>query len=307
MVQPSAISYIQSINAVQDYIENHLDQPLTAKELCQVANFSEFHFQRIFGFITGESLYGFIKRIRLEKATYMLLADPKRSILDIALSVGFSSQASFAKAFKNKYGITSTYYRKTKGFESREVGLEKEVKESFIEPLEVKVKNEKSLKLIYTRYTGVYKGDATLFSRLFEQVHHAAKKRDLISSDSRWFVIYHDSGSEVEEHQLRLSVCMSVDKCILDDDEINIMTLAPGKYGVGKFLVEPQEYRLAWKYMYTKWLPESGYRGDDRYALEHYPPFRSQDKKRLVEIYIPPLFCVRMYRNCVIVELSILR
>lgn len=47
MVQASDTSYIKAINAVQDYIEKHLDQPLTAKHLSQVANFSEFHFQRI--------------------------------------------------------------------------------------------------------------------------------------------------------------------------------------------------------------------------------------------------------------------
>ncbi|MEW9125238.1 MAG: AraC family transcriptional regulator [Thermotaleaceae bacterium] len=107
--------YTEQINKVQDYIENHLDEPLTIKDLSLIANFSEYHFQRIYGYMTGESLYGFIKRIRLEKAAYMLLSNKDRPIINIAMAVGFSNQASFAKAFKSKYGVSSSSYRRENG------------------------------------------------------------------------------------------------------------------------------------------------------------------------------------------------
>lgn len=281
--------YIEQINKVQDYIENNLGESLTIKRLSQMANFSEYHFQRIYGYMTGESLYGFIKRIRLEKAAYMLLSDKERPIIDIAMSVGFSNQASFAKAFKSKYGVSSSSYRKTNGIVSKVDYANGYLKgkDITIDPLNIEIRREKAIKLIYTRYTGSYKGDSELFSRLFLKLYQWADQRNLISTSSRWFVIYHDFGNETDEEQLRLSVCMSVDRNVAVSGNIGILSFHEGQYAVGSFMVEPSEYGKAWYYMYAKWLPTSGYKPDDRFSLEHYPQMEEQEGKRLVEIYIP--------------------
>ncbi len=281
--------YVEQINKVQDYIENHLEEPLTIEQLSQIANFSEYHFQRIYGFMTGESLYGFIKRIRLEKAAYMLLSDKKRPIIDIAMSVGFCSQSSFAKAFKSQYGVSGSSYRKTDGtFKKTDfVGQYLKERDITIEPLNIEIRKEKAIKLIYTRYMGPYKGDSELFSDLFNKLYQWADQRKLISTSSRWFVIYHDFGNETNEDQLRLSVCMSVDRNVAVNGDIGILNFHEGQYAVGSFMVEPNEYGKAWYYMYGKWLPTSGYKPDDRFSLEHYPIVEEREGKRLVEIYIP--------------------
>ncbi|SNT11307.1 transcriptional regulator, AraC family [Anaerovirgula multivorans] len=281
--------YVEQINKVQDYIENHLDESLTVKHLSQIASFSEYHFQRIYGFMTGESLYGFIKRIRLEKAAHMLLSDKERPIIDIAMSVGFSNQNSFAKAFKSKYGVCSSSYRKTNGTVSKTdfVNVYLDNQNMIIAPLKIEIRREQGIKLIYTRYTGPYKGDSELFSNLFHKLYQWVDQRSLISASSRWFVIYHDFGKETDEDQLRLSVCMSVDRNVAASEDIGIINLHEGQYAVGSFMVEPSEYSKAWYYMYGKWLPTSGHKPDDRFSLEHYPKVEEQGGKRLVEIYIP--------------------
>lgn len=270
--------YIEQINKVQDYIENNLDKSLSIKELASIANFSEYHFQRIFVYITGENIYKFIKRIRLERASYMLLADKNRPMIDIAISLGFANQASFAKAFKSKYGINGSIYRKRDGIVSEH---------NLIEPLSIDIRKEKVTKLIYTRYTGPYQGDSELFSNLFNKIYDWAKERKLINEYTRWFVIYHDFGHETDEDYLRVSVCMEVDRNVAVGGEIGILTLEEGVYGVGRFMLSSDEYDKAWNYMYTKWLPTSRYRLDDRFSLEHYPPIKIEGEKRLVEIYIP--------------------
>lgn len=281
--------YVEQINKVQDYIEKHLDKPLTVKQLSQIANFSEYHFQRIFMFMTGENLYGFVKRIRLEKAAYMLLIDKNRSVIDISMNVGFSSQSSFAKAFKSKYGISASSYRKinTAVSEDNYVSQYSYEMNLSIEPIDIEIRYEKAIKVIYTRYTGPYKGDSELFSYLFNKLYRWADKRKLISPASRWFVIYHDFGDETDEEHLRMSVCMSAERNVAISGDIGVFTLSKGTYGVGRFIVDPTEYEKAWRYMYTKWLPNCGYRLDDRFSFEHYPPMEEQEDKRLVEIYIP--------------------
>ncbi|PKM58380.1 MAG: hypothetical protein CVU98_01225 [Firmicutes bacterium HGW-Firmicutes-3] len=281
--------YVEQINRVQDYIEMNLDKTLTTKKLSQIANFSEYHFQRVFAYVTGESLYAFIKRIRLDKAAYMLLADKKRPIIEIAMSVGFANQASFAKAFKLRYGMTGTAYRKTNGMVCEtHAALEYLHRvDMSIEPLYIDIRKERAIRIIYTRYIGPYKGDSQLFSHLFNKLYQWADQRKLISIDSRWFVVYHDYGNETDEEHLRLSVCMTVDKNVAVSGDVGISALSEGLYGVGCFMVGPSEYNKAWYYMYTNWLPNSGYRLDDRCSLEHYPHKKVQGNKRFVEIYIP--------------------
>ena len=48
--EKSKIEYRSRINRVMDYIDIHLDQPLELKSIAEIANFSPFHFHRIFTF-----------------------------------------------------------------------------------------------------------------------------------------------------------------------------------------------------------------------------------------------------------------
>ena len=55
-----------------DYLRGKLDRQVKLKELAKVACFSEFHFHRIFGEVSGETLNNFTDRIRVERAARLL-------------------------------------------------------------------------------------------------------------------------------------------------------------------------------------------------------------------------------------------
>jgi AraC-like DNA-binding protein len=64
---------------------------------------------------SGESVCEFLRSTRLE-ASKAELADPQKAstqIREIARRVGFRSQAHFAAAFKSRYGVSATEWRKT--------------------------------------------------------------------------------------------------------------------------------------------------------------------------------------------------
>ncbi len=65
-------SHQNRIDRVVDYIQRNLELELSVKQLAGIACFSEFHFSRIFKEQMGESVYRFIKRLRLEKAAELL-------------------------------------------------------------------------------------------------------------------------------------------------------------------------------------------------------------------------------------------
>ncbi len=46
-------AYVKRFNQVFNYIERHLDEPLTLEQLSEVANFSRYHFHRQFANYCG--------------------------------------------------------------------------------------------------------------------------------------------------------------------------------------------------------------------------------------------------------------
>src|SRR5580658_923934 len=104
--------YTERIDRVIDYLRGNLDRQVKLEELAKVACFSEFHFHRIFGAVSGESLNDFTNRLRLEKAA-RLLRFSDQNLTDIALDCGFSSSATFSRAFRSGYDNSPSQFRKT--------------------------------------------------------------------------------------------------------------------------------------------------------------------------------------------------
>lgn len=101
----AAAHYLESINRAIDHIVQHLDQPLSLEPLAEIAGFSAFHFHRIFRTVQGETLNQFIKRLRLERALWMLSHRKSRSLTQIAMACGFASSSDFSRCFKERYGV----------------------------------------------------------------------------------------------------------------------------------------------------------------------------------------------------------
>jgi AraC-like DNA-binding protein len=104
--------YDGRVNRVVDYIRSHLGEALTLGELARIAAFSPFHFHRVFSALTGETLFAYIQRQRIEKAAGVLAAGVDPTILEVALDHGFSSAATFARAFRARFGMSASEWRR---------------------------------------------------------------------------------------------------------------------------------------------------------------------------------------------------
>src|ERR1700730_16744799 len=101
------MDHIGRIQRAIDYIEEHLKDELPTESIANVAYFSMWHFQRVFGAIVGDSVKEYARKRRLDSARIELTSTDRR-ILDIAIDHQFESQESFSRAFK-------AVYRKTPG------------------------------------------------------------------------------------------------------------------------------------------------------------------------------------------------
>ena len=293
--------YRSRINRVIDYIEDHLDKDLTLEELARVAQFSAFHFHKIFSAMIGETLNQFIQRVRIERAANLLVNNPKKSITEIAFDCGFSGSAPFARAFRKQFNMSASDWR-SGGF--REHDKIRQVKHKTGQPVDksgkafvvfssyisgvtthqtwritmkeqpflkadVEVKELPQQTVAYIRHIGPYQGDGALFESLYKKLFTWAQARDLLRfPETRALNVYHDDPEITDDDKLRLSVCITVPKDTKVDGEIGKMTLPGGKYAIGHFELDTDEFSAAWNTMFGGWMPESGYQPADGPCFE---------------------------------------
>jgi len=95
---------------VMEVMRARLAEDIRLNELAGIAGLSPFHFTRAFRTAAGRTPHQMLVQLRIERAEQLLIAT-KRSILEIALEVGYGSGQAFARAFKRIHGVTPEYYR----------------------------------------------------------------------------------------------------------------------------------------------------------------------------------------------------
>lgn len=94
----------------KQFIEEHFTENITLDDISKSIGYSKYHLNRIFLKSTGKTIYQYIKERRLFEAANQLLNTDK-SIVEIALDVGYTSQQSFTLAFKSVFKCTPKVYR----------------------------------------------------------------------------------------------------------------------------------------------------------------------------------------------------
>ena len=92
------------MNQIMDYVEAHLCDSITEKEIAKIAACSYTAFQSSFSQITGISFSEYIRRRKLTCAAYDL-QNTDDKIIDIAMKYGYQSPDAFRVAFKSFHGV----------------------------------------------------------------------------------------------------------------------------------------------------------------------------------------------------------
>ena len=98
------------MSRVMEFINDNIDGELNLSSLASVACLSRSQFVRLFKKTTGQSPHEFVRNRRIQLAGSLLL-DHGKTILDVAMSTGFSSQSNFARAFRAVTSMTPSEYR----------------------------------------------------------------------------------------------------------------------------------------------------------------------------------------------------
>ncbi|GAK40625.1 AraC family transcriptional regulator [Paenibacillus urinalis] len=94
-----------------DYIDQHLDEPISIEQLSHQVGWSHEHFTRSFVQFIGRSPRETIIHRRIDRACQLLLYEAG-SIKEVAFAVGFTDENYFSRLFKSVKGLTASQYRK---------------------------------------------------------------------------------------------------------------------------------------------------------------------------------------------------
>src|SRR5882724_5836825 len=92
------------LRKVEDYVRAHLTEDISIEKLAELAELSSFHFCRVFKQATGMTPLQFVTRERMLKAQ-RLIRETSRSLIEIALEVGYTSPSHFAQVFRRTVGM----------------------------------------------------------------------------------------------------------------------------------------------------------------------------------------------------------
>jgi AraC-like DNA-binding protein len=98
------------LRRVYEYVETNLGEALTLADLARAAGLSRMHFAAQFRVATGMRPHDYVTHRRIQQAK-TLLSDTSTPIVEVALAVGFQTQAHFTTVFKRVAGFTPRRWR----------------------------------------------------------------------------------------------------------------------------------------------------------------------------------------------------
>lgn len=270
------MDYIERVNRAIDHVVSNLAGPLKLEEVSKAADFSPFHFHRVFKAFLGETLNQFVKRQRLERALFLMSHAPRRSLTDVAFECGFSSSSDFSRSFKQHYGLPPSDFHLETFRNSRREEFERVWSSQNGSPrimtlpagqnpdgFEVKLRNLPARTVAYIRVFEPYR----------EGVAQAASERLLAwaiergLADGQWLGYMWDEPEIVALADCRYDVALVVDD-VDPAGEIGRFDFPPMCVAEVVLSGDIALEARAIDWLYKTWLPRSGYVPDNQPAFE---------------------------------------
>ena len=288
----SRAMYADRMLRVTEYIDRHLDRTLDLDTLAAVAHFSPFHFHRLFSAWMGETLGDYLRRRRCEIAATRLLAQPRVTVIQLALAVGFGSAEAFTRAFKARFGCSPTSWRRQQsasraakrnpsqinrmldqgrgGKPGKNAAVHHQTAEPF---MKVEIIERKLTTIVCLRRVGPYGEPISAF---WQQTVYPWMAASGLLGQPRYGVS-HDDPNVVDPAKCRYDAGCEAPASFSTLGNAQKTTIPGGKYAAFSFTGTVGQIEDAWTAMLRDWLPCSGLQLDGRPMFEYYPQGSSYD------------------------------
>jgi AraC family transcriptional regulator len=218
------------------------------------------------------------------------LAQPKLSVLQIALDVGFGSAEAFTHAFGARFGCSPTTWRLKQAAERAaisnldqansnpdQVQWDKVIKNGVPikteTPMKVQIIERKPTAIAYLRHVGPYGQPIGTFWQT--QVYPWMVASGLTGQPR--YGISHDDPRVTAPEQCRYDAGCEIPASVLARGDAHRTTIPGGRYAALGFKGVVADFESAWNALLRDWLPSSGLQLDSRPMFEYYPTDSSYD------------------------------
>lgn len=252
------------VNQSIDYMMQRLDEGITIKEVATHFHYSEFYFSRIFKTVTGESVYAFIKRLKMDQSAIDIKLKQHKAITDIGLDYGYSP-SNYSSAFRQKHSLSPTEFRKSTGAKSIANPFHPETVDYFetfdVYEAGIRIVLLQDIQVIYERVFGSYGGLKEKWFQFLDTY------KDHIQDDTLMIERFYDDPAISSLNRCICDLCITADNtCKLE----NIATIKGGKFATYRFEGEIKDIFCALQGIFAVWFPKSGYEMDEKYGLNIY-------------------------------------
>jgi AraC family transcriptional regulator len=277
----------ERINRVLLYIQENIAWPLSLETLSEVACFSPFHFHRLFLALVGETLSGYVRRVRLDRAALRLL-HTKESVTTIALSAGYETPAAFAKAFRQHFGKTPSEYKRANISNGTRLKLQNlKASNKKLTTLKPEIRILPEQRVLFVRRMGRYDKAA---NEAWVELMKFANSRRLMGKETRFIGLSNDSPEITVEERLRYDACIMIDKDVMPEGEIGVQTIKGGRYAVFLHKGTYEKFGEIYNAIFSSWLQASDEKLRDAPCFEVYlnrAPRRTKPENLRTEIFVP--------------------
>lgn len=286
MTDPSRLEYERRMHRVLAHIDRHLGDSLDLPTLADVAHFSAFHFHRLFAAWMGETLGDYLRRRRVEVGAAKLSAQPRLTVLQAALDVGFGSSEAFSRAFKSHFGASPSGWRTRRRAPAELSNPDHDAARApsnngasatppRADALPVKIVERPAAKVVYLRHLGPYGPNVNQFWAT--RVYPWLVANDLLGQPR--YGIGHDDPSITDPARCRYDACAEMPVDFEPRGSALTATIPGGRYAVLPFEGNVAQVADAWTHVLRDWLPSSGLQLDGRPCYEYYQPGVPDDAK----------------------------
>lgn len=94
----------EALENLLEYIDIHIQEKISLKELAELAGYSPFYFSRLFSECMGISVTSYIRMRKMQFALADLMEG--KTVLEVALKYAFDSHEGFTRSFSQLFGST---------------------------------------------------------------------------------------------------------------------------------------------------------------------------------------------------------
>lgn len=283
---------LYTYNKALAYIDEHLEGEIDIQSAAKIACCSEYHFRRMFSYLSGISLSEYIRRRKLTMAAKDLSENDVK-VIDVAVKYGYKSPDSFSRAFQALHGVLPSQAGergvRLKAFPKMTfkltIGGEEEMNYNIVEKEDFKIAGIK--KRVPLRFHGVNEEIAKMYEMLNPDLIRRLKSlsdqkpEGIISASANFSEERMEEKGDLDHY---IGVITS-NETLSDLDVLEVKKTTWAVFeSIGPF---PETLQNIWGRIYSEWFPSSGFESvEGPEILWHESPDTSNPSYRS-EIWIP--------------------